>query len=59
MADGTDGTKDAVQRVRRTLQIRAARAGVQTGFEPDVRDGEALELAPESDGAPATEGGER
>lgn len=57
--DGADGTEDALQRVRRAVQIRKARAGVQTGFEPDVRYGEALELAQESDGAPATEGDAR
>lgn len=53
--DRTDGTEDAVQRVRSPVQVRSARAGVSTGGEPDVRADSALELSPEGYGAPTTE----
>lgn len=59
VAYGTDGSEDAVQRVRSEVQIRTTCAGVSTGFESDVRDGETLQFSPESDGAPTTEGDAR
>lgn len=54
--DGAAGAEDAVQRLRREVQIGATRAGVQAGSEPDVRADSALELSPESYGAAAAEG---
>lgn len=56
MADGTDGTENALQRVRREVQVRAAGSGVQAGGEPDIRVDEAFEFASEGFGAEAAEG---
>ena len=54
--DGPDGPEDALQRLRSPVQVGPPRAGVPAGGEPDFRLGEALELAPEGDGAAAAEG---
>ena len=54
--DGADGAEDAVQRLRREVQVGEAGAGVQAGGEPDVRADAALELSPEGSGAAAAEG---
>lgn len=54
--DGAHGPKDTVQCLRREVQIGPARAGVPAGGEPNVRVGEALEFAPEGDGAEEAEG---
>lgn len=59
VADGPTGAEDAVQRVRREVQVGSARSGVPTRREPDVRADSALELAPEGDGAPAPEGSDQ
>jgi len=56
VADGTDGTEDAVQRVRREVQVRAAGSRVPAGGEPDIRVDEAFEFASEGFGAEAAEG---
>ena len=54
--DGAHGSQDAVQRVRGAVQVRAARAGVPAGGEPDVRGVQALQLPPQGGGAAAPEG---
>ena len=54
--NGTDGTEDAVQRVRRKVQVREAGAGVPTGGESNVHVNEAFEFASEGFGAEAAEG---
>ena len=56
VADGSNGPEDAVQRLRREVQIGASGAGVPAGGESDLRVGEALEFSSESYGAQATEG---
>lgn len=54
--DGAAGAEDAVQRLRREVQVGAARAGVQARGEPDIRADSALQLSSEGSGAAAAEG---
>ena len=56
VADGSAGPEDAVQRVRRAVQVGSARARVPTRGEPDFCADSALELAPEGHGASSPEG---
>lgn len=56
VANGTPGAEDAVQRVRREVQVGSASARIQTRGEPHLRADAALQLSPESDGAPSPEG---
>ncbi|KAE9445589.1 hypothetical protein C3L33_22513, partial [Rhododendron williamsianum] len=59
VAGRAPGAEDAVQRVRRAVQVGAAGAGVQASGEPDVRADSALQLSPEGHGAAEAEGGGR
>uniref|UniRef100_A0A0A9EWN1 Uncharacterized protein n=1 Tax=Arundo donax TaxID=35708 RepID=A0A0A9EWN1_ARUDO len=54
--DGAHGAQDALQRVRRSVQVRPPRAGVPPGGEPDLRGVEALQLPPQGAGAAPPEG---
>lgn len=56
VADRPNGPEDAVQRLRRQVQIRASSAGVPAGGESDVRADETFQFSSESYGAPAAEG---
>ncbi|GMN56334.1 hypothetical protein TIFTF001_025448 [Ficus carica] len=56
VADGPNGPEDAVQRVRREIQIGPARPRVQARREPNIHADSALELPPEGSGAPPPEG---
>ena len=56
VAGGSARGQDAVQRVRGPVQVGPARTRVPASREPDIRVGEALELAPEGSGDEATEG---
>jgi hypothetical protein len=54
--DGAAGPQDPVQRVRRALQVRAARARVPPCGQPHLRAHAALQLAPQGHGAAPPEG---
>lgn len=54
--DRAVGPEDIVQRVRREVQIRQARAGVQARGEPDLHADSALQLSSESPGTAEAEG---
>ena len=56
VADWAHGPKNALQRVRREVQVWAAGARVQARREPNVCSDEALEFAPQGAGAAAAEG---
>jgi len=58
VADRSHGPKDALQRLRGAVQVRPVGARVPAGRKPDFRAYEALELAPEGDGAPEAKGGD-
>lgn len=57
VADRAHGPQDALQCLRGPIQVGPARAGVSARCQPDFYADEALEFAPESDGAPEAEGG--
>lgn len=56
VANGTDGTENSMQRVRREVQVREAGAGIPAGGESNVHVNEAFEFASEGFGAQAAEG---
>ena len=56
VADGSNGSEDSVQRLRREVQIGTSCAGVPAGGESDVRVDKTFQFSSESYGAPATEG---
>jgi len=56
VADWTYGTENALQRVRREVQVRAAGAGVPAGGESNICVDEAFEFTQKGFGAEAAEG---
>jgi hypothetical protein len=56
VAHGSPRTQDAVQCLRRPLQVRPPRARVPPGGEPHLRANAALQLAPQGHGASPPEG---
>lgn len=55
MADGAHGPENAMQCMWSEVQVGSVGTRVPTRFQPDVRADEALELAPQGDGAPTPE----
>ena len=55
MANGAIGTEDAMQRMRREVQVGSTCARIPTRSKPDFRVDPTLELSPEGHGAPSSE----
>jgi hypothetical protein len=57
VADGSNGSENALQREWRKVQIGSTRARIPTRFESDIRADSALELSPQKNpGALSPEG---
>ena len=56
VANGTDGTKNSMQRVRHEVQVREAGAGILADGESNVHINEAFEFASEGFEIQAAEG---
>jgi hypothetical protein len=57
VASGARGRQDAVQRVRRALQVRSPPPGVPPGLQPHLREQHPLQLPPQGAGNAPQEGG--